>query len=218
MMIGAFSPALLARHRADVRDALSNPGFLYNAGNLMTFVGSVILFVVVSGGSQGLTLNGFAAHFLGNWPAALTTLATIIFWTSGMKYAAAWSHGFPPDQRLNGAGHAISTLGALTIGVALIGLARTEVALALALIATILHAGGKMVSWLAPQDDCYFKPMPLYSRIPYVTTLCLDMRSDLLTSATAREFASKITLPVFLLVATLFWARADWLLLPKAKP
>lgn len=216
-MTDTFSPNSFVRHRADVGTALSNPGLLYNAGNLVAFAGSLILFILVSGGSHGVTLNGFSAHFLGNWPAALTTLATITFWISGMKYAAAWARGFPPDLKLNSAGHAISTLGALLIGAALIGLARTEVALALALIATILHAGGKMVSWFAPDDDCYFKPMPLYSRIPYVTTLCLDMRSDMLTSTSMSLFATNIALPVFLLFATLFWARADWLLLPKSK-
>ena len=209
------SPLRFERRQVDIVTTYSNPGLLYNIGNLFAFFGTLTLFMLLSGSGRGVTADGFAAHFLGNWPAVLTTAASLVFWISGMQYAKAWAKGFPPEARSNNAGHALSTLGALTIGIALMGLARTEVSLALAIIATILHAGGKLASWRAPSRDDYFKPMPLYSRVPYVTTLCLDMRSDVLAGGALNDVVTGLSLPLFLLVATMFWARADWLLLQK---
>lgn len=211
------SPHRFGRRQVDFVSILSNPGLLYNIGNLIAFFGALALFMLLSRSGRGVTADGFVAHFLGNWPAVLTTAASLIFWVSGVQYAKAWTKGFPPEAKSNNAGHALSTLGALTIGVALMGLARTEVALALAIIATILHAGGKLASWRAPGADDYFKPMPLYSRVPYVTTLCLDMRSDMLAGGALNDVVTALSLPLFLLVATLFWARADWLLLQKVR-
>jgi hypothetical protein len=209
-------PLSFERPRVDIVTTLSNPGMLYNIGNLIAFFGALALFILLSGSGRGATANGFIAYFFGNWPAILTTAATLIFWISGLQYAKAWAKSFPPEAKANNAGHALSTFGALTIGMSLMGLARTEVALALAIIATILHAGGKLASWLAPTRDDYFKPMPLYSRIAYVTTLCLDMRSDVLSGVGLNDVITGLVLPVFLLFATTFWARADWLLLQKA--
>jgi hypothetical protein len=211
------SPLRFERRHVDVVTTFSNPGLLYNIGNLVAFFGALALFMLLSGSGRGATAEGFVAHFLGNWPAVLTTLASLVFWVSGVQYAKAWAKGFPPEAKSNNAGHALSTLGALTIGVALMGLARTEVSLALAIIATILHAGGKLASWRAPTRDDYFKPMPLYSRVPYVTTLCLDLRSDMLSSGAMNDVVTGLSLPSFLLVATMFWARADWLLLQKVR-
>jgi hypothetical protein len=211
------SPLRFEQRRVDVVSTFSNPGLLYNIGNLIAFFGALALFILLSGDSRGVTADGFIAHFLGNWPAILTTAASLVFWVSGAQYAKAWAKGFPPEAKSNNAGHALSNLGALTIGVALIGLARTEVSLALAIIATILHAGGKLASWRSPTCDDYFKPMPLYSRVPYATTLCLDMRSDVLTGGALNDVVTGLALPLFLLVATILWARADWLLLQKAK-
>ncbi len=209
------SPLRFERRRVELKPTFSNPGLLYNIGNLIAFFGALALFMLLSGSGRGVTVDGFAAHFLGNWPAVLTTAASLIFWGSGVQYAKAWTHGFPPEAKSNKAGHALSTLGAFTIGFALMGLARSEVSLALAIIATILHAGGKLTSWRAPHCDDYFKPMPLYSRIPYVTTLCLDMRNDVLSGNAMTDVVTGVALPLFLLVATTFWARADWLLLQK---
>jgi hypothetical protein len=194
------------------RAAFSNPGWLYNAGNAVAFFGALLLCGLTA--PQGLTANSLSIHLLGNTPATLTTVATLLFWISGLKYAAAWSAGFPPEPNANAAGHALSTCGAILIGFALMALARSEVALALAIVATIMHAGGKLASWRAPDNDGYFKAMPLYSRVPYATTLFLDLRSD---GVAFGDLTLAAVLPCALLIATLFWARADWLLLPKAK-
>jgi hypothetical protein len=203
--------------RIAIPPILSNPGIMYNVGNAIAFAGSLFTFVVLSLALPNSSGQGLAHYFLGTAPALLTSVATLVFWVSGMCYANAWARGFPPHPRFNRQGHALSTIGALCIGFALVLMARTEVALALALIATILHVGGKWVSWHAPEADHYFKPMPLYSRVPYVTTVLLDMRSDMLVATSLAELLGKLALPLFLLVATLFWARADWLLLPSQK-
>lgn len=209
------TPLKEQRRPVNMTAALSNPGLLYNAGNLIAVAGSVAFLLLLSVSHRGVTTHGFVSHFLGNWPALLTTIASLVFWIGGIQYAKAWSRGFPPIAIYNSRGHGLSTLGAVLIGAALIGMARTEVALALAIIATILHAGGKLASWQAPDADGYFKPMPLYSRIPYVTTLCLDMRSDVLTALTPGALLGNLVLQICLILATIFWARADWLLLPK---
>jgi hypothetical protein len=205
----------LVQPRIEFHAALSNPGVLYNVGNLIAFLGAFMVCGLTA--PEGLTALHLSLHFMGNWPAALTSFATVLFWVSGMKYATAWAGGFPPEPRANAAGHALSTCGALLIGCALMGLARSEVSLALAMIATMMHAGGKLASWCAPDNDGYFKAMPLYSRVPYATTLCLDLRSDVVASAELTALPVVILLPCALLLATVFWARADWLLLPKAK-
>jgi hypothetical protein len=201
----------------DFKQSSSNPGLLYNIGNAIAFFGAISAFVLHALLAQNLSGTSFAGHFIGTAPAVLTTVATLVFWIGGLNYAKAWAGGFPPQPVFNGRGHALSTLGAFSIGLALVLMARTEVALALALVATILHVGGKWVSWKAPDADQYFKPMPLYSRVPYATTVLLDLRNDMLTSHSLDDATIKVVLPLFLLVATLFWARADWLLLPQQK-
>ena len=211
------SPLQFEDRPETITTTLSNPGLLYNIGNACAVFGALAFFVLLSRSDSGVTAGGFVAHFLGKWPTLLTTTASLVFWVSGMKYASAWANGFPPNAKANSMGHALSTCGALTIGVALMGLARTEVALALAIIATILHTGGKLVSWRSPKADDYFKAMPLYSRVPYVTTLCLDIRSDVLTDGRLEVLVTGLILPLSLLVATMFWARADWLLLQRTK-
>lgn len=216
MSLYSSSAAIKSRPMA-FSAVISNPGALYNVGNGIAFIGALLVVLTSEVLQSGSVIQGLEAYFLGSWPALCATIATALFWIGGMKYAAAWLHGFPPDPQANVAGHAFSTAGAFAIGLALIGLARTEVALALALIATIMHVGGKLASWKAPENDSYFKAMPLYSRVPYVTTLCLDLRSDMITSSTLSGLPMSVLLPLTLMLATMFWARADWLLLPQAK-
>ncbi len=201
--------------RASHITGLQNPGQLYNAGNALAIFGALLSCAVLAGIQKTSVAYGIGNFFFGSLPALLATLASTIFWVSGMKYAEAWKHGFPPQAKANAAGHALSTLGALLIGLALMAMARSEVALALAIVATILHVGGKWGSWTAPGNDAYFKPMPFYSRVPYVTSLCLDIRSDWLHSA-AVDGVPQILLPLGLIFAAAFWARADWCLLQKA--
>jgi hypothetical protein len=201
--------------RASQHSMLLNPGQLYNAGNALAIFGSLLSCAVLAGIQKSSVAYGIGNFFFGSLPAFLATLASVIFWVSGMKYAEAWKYGFPPMAKANAAGHALSTFGALLIGMALMAMARSEVALALAIVATILHVGGKWGSWTAPGSDTYFKPMPFYSRVPYVTSLCLDIRSDWLHSA-AVDGVPQILLPLGLIFAAAFWARADWCLLQKS--
>jgi hypothetical protein len=215
IMREVFSSATLEQSDFKIEMGLSNPGILYNIGNGIAFCGALLVFAATV--PHGFVVQGLGKHFLGNWPAAFTSMATVLFWLGGLKYARAWSHGFPPDATANAAGHALSSGGALLIGFALIGLARSDVALALALVATFMHLGGKLASWRIPDNDCYFKALPLYSRIPYVTALCLDLRAEYLSGASGTALAAALLLPLGLLVAAGFWGRADWLLLPIPK-
>ncbi len=214
-----MKPVILTSGQTRLRwlpeNILENPGTLYNIGNAVAIFAAASGSAMIAATHHTSAVTNIAASFLGSMPALLTTFASVVFWVSGMKYAAAWKHGFPPDRKANNDGHALSTFGALLIGLALMAFARSEVALALAIIATILHAGGKWGSWQSPDNDTYFKPMPFYSRVPYVTSLCLDMKLDWLRQDMATENLPHLILPLGLIYATFFWARADWLLLPK---
>lgn len=196
---------------------LHNPGFLYNSGNLISVLAACadcILTAKIAGQSNG---PNFVDYFFGTWPAIFTSMAVAVFLVGGNKYTLAWKNGFPPDQKRNSKGHAISAFGALLIGIALLGLAQNQLALFLALATTCLHAGGKIGSWFAPENDAHFKIMPLLSRAPYVATLSIDVVAQVQHDQNIDFLIIKLILPVCLIAATLFWARADWLLMPKWK-
>jgi hypothetical protein len=193
-----------------------NPGQLYKVGNVLVIFSAVSSCVLLAGVQHLSVADSISDFFFGSLPSIVATAASFVFWTSSVKYADAWKKGFPPDQNSNAAGHALSTLGAILIGIALMAMARTEVALALAIVSTILHVGGKWGSWIAPGNDAFFKPMPFYSRIPYVTSLFLDIRADWLNSNGAAGDMSLVLLPLGLILATVVFARADWCLLQKA--
>jgi hypothetical protein len=194
-----------------------NPGLLYNVGNLISVLAACadcILAAMIAGQSNA---PNFTNYFFGTWPAIFTSLAVAVFLMSGNKYALAWKYGFPPDQKRNAQGHILSAFGALLIGIALLGLAQNPLAFYLALVTTLLHVGGKLGSWAAPYDDVKFKIMPFLSRTTYVATLSLDIVSQIQNAQSTDALIAKLMLPASLIAATIFWARADWLLIPKRK-
>jgi hypothetical protein len=196
---------------------LNNPGLLYNCGNLISVLAACadcILAAKIAGQSNALN---FTNYFFGTWPAIFTSMAVAVFLAGGNKYTLAWKNGFPPDQKRNAHGHLLSALGALLIGVALLGLAQNQLAFYLALITTFLHVGGKFGSWAAPRYDAQFKAMPLLSRTTYVATLSLDIIAQIQHTQSTDMLIAKLILPSCLMAATIFWARADWLLMPKWK-
>jgi hypothetical protein len=211
----------LLQHAATSRFSLPkfvhNPGLLYNAGNLISVLAACadcILAAKIAGQSNA---PNFTNYFFGTWPAIFTSMAVAVFLAGGNKYTLAWKNGFPPDQKSNAQGHALSALGALLIGIALLGLAQNQLALYLALITTFLHVGGKFGSLVAPTYDVQFKIMPLLSRTTYVATLTLDVVAQMQHYQSADLLIAKLIMPACLIAATLFWARADWLLMPKRK-
>lgn len=196
---------------------LDNPGLLYNYGNFISVLAACadcIFAAKIAGQSNA---PNFTNYFFGTWPAIFTSMAVVVFLVGGNKYALAWKNGFPPDQKHNAQGHIVSALGALLIGIALLGLAQSQLALILALITTCLHVCGKFGCWVAPQYDAQFKIMPLLSRITYVASLSFDIAAQVQHSQSLDIWTSKLVLPAGLIAATLFWARADWLLMPKWK-
>jgi hypothetical protein len=196
---------------------VNNPGMLYNVGNLISVLAACAdCIVAASVAGQSNELN-FANYFFGTWPAIFTSMAVAVFLAGGNRYTLAWKNGFPPDQRRNAQGHIISAFGALFIGIALLGLAQTQMAFYLAVITTFLHVGGKFGSWTAPQYDVQFKIMPLLSRTTYVATLSLDIIAQIQHNQSIDLLIAKLILPSCSIAATFFWARADWLLIPKWK-
>jgi hypothetical protein len=197
--------------------SLSNPGQLYNVGNAVAVLGSVVHCILLSQLFSNTALPNFGSYFFGSWPSLCTSLAVTFFFVSGQKYALAWSKGFPPLENANNMGHALSALGAILVGAGLAGLSQNAISLMLALTATILHASGKLGSWQLPKHDLVFKVMPLISRLPYIATLGLDVAAALHTNVSTELAIAKVALPMSLLAATLFWAKADWALLTAKK-
>jgi hypothetical protein len=204
-----------AARRLSFPKFLHNPGLLYNSGNLISVLAACadcILAARIAGQSNG---PNFINYFFGTWPAIFTSMAVAVFLIGGNEYTLAWKNGFPPDQKRNSQGHAISAFGALLIGIALLGLAQNDLAIFLSLVTTCLHTGGKLGSWIIPERDAQFKIMPLLSRATYVATLTIDVVAQVQYSQNNDALIVKLIMPACLIAATLFWARADWLLMPK---
>jgi hypothetical protein len=191
---------------------LQNPGRLYNYGNYVALA-AAFLHCIVSAQIKGAATSAeIMDFFLGSWPALFTSLAVMLFFVSGKKYAMAWAKGFPPLEIYNSHGHALSAIGAVLVGIGLIGLSQNWISLMLAVITTLLHAGGKFGSWSCAENDRFFKMMPLFSRVIYITSLGLDILAISLQSNYGAEMLVQMLFPVLLVCAAMVWARADWML------
>jgi hypothetical protein len=191
---------------------LQNPGRLYNDGNLVALAGAISYCAISAQLKGAATLSELKVFFFGSWPALFTTLAVIIFFISGKKYADAWAKGFPPNENLNTQGHALSTIGAVLVGFGLIGLSQNIFSLVLAVITTLLHAGGKFGSWTRMGHDAFFKTLPLLSRATYVASLSWDIATIVTQNSYGTDMIVQMLFPAALICAAALWSRADWLL------
>ena len=224
-MLPARNPALdavtLARDLvAGTRGRLVGPGGLYNAGNAVGLAMGIGLQVaVLPAESRGLgEILAATFGYLGGNPAALAlTGATAIFFVSGEAYHRAWAHGAPPVEALNRRGDLLSGIGALVLGLALLGLGQV----ALALTAGLLHALGKFGSaghwrplrgWRRDWPD-FWRSLVLASRIPAVLATVLGLLDLLAAGAPTLALLTPLTL----LVCYAFWCRADLMLLAPAR-
>ena len=195
---------------------LTNPGNLYNAGNWLAILAALVQQFLWASADLTALLSGAAAYFFGSWPALLTTLATCTFFIGGRKYAKAWVNGFPPEAEANRAGHLWSALGALLLGIGLVGFAQNETALTLAAISTTLHAGGKLGSALVSKYDAAFKPLPLLSRLPYALSLVFDIVGQVTLPQPEAQLMTNLVMPFALIFCAALWASADCLLMPHS--
>jgi hypothetical protein len=204
------------RLRAAFAARLSGPGGLYNFGNALGLVGGLALAAAAADGPDlGDGAKAAWAHLFGGADAVCVTLAMAIFFWSGERYRAAWSHGAPPDPRLNRLGDLSSGLGALVLGV---GLALMGEPL-LALTAGLLHAIGKFGSAAqtaeAPRRFAglpdAFRVAVLASRGPALTVAGLDLARTL--AGPGPLAPSAVAAPALLIACYLVWARADLQLL-----
>jgi hypothetical protein len=211
-MAQTFPDVLHAPPFAFAKQQLQNPGRLYNLGNYLA-LSAAILHCLVSAYVKGITTTSeIGSFFFGSWPAMFTTLAVLIFFVSGRIYAKAWATGFPPIAKLNSQGHMLSAMGAVFVGVGLIGISQNNLSLFLAVTTTILHAGGKFGSWIGFGNDAAFKILPLLSRGTYIASLVLDIAATTMQNNFGMNLSIEILLPLALITAAAAWARADWLL------
>ncbi len=200
-----------------LRAYLLNPGKLYNSGNYLAISAAVVQQILLTEAVFSQSLNGIAGAFFGSAPALCTSIATLTFFIGGNHYTKAWAKGFPAIESHNRAGHLWSALGALLLGVGLAGFAQSNFALAMCLISTALHVGGKFGSALNPTNDAAFKPLPLFSRLPYAASLCADVYAQFSIPQSTAMLLTNITLPASLVFCAILWATADCELMPPAK-
>ena len=215
-----------ARSRARQSAARSpvGPGGAYNVGNLIGLCQGIVAQTFLAGGSDpqaaSSVLAGIAAYFAGNAAAVAMTVATVVFIASGEAYHRAWSGRTAPHMGLNRLGDFLSGLGAVALGIALLGLGHPV----LALTSGLLHALGKFGS-AAHRETVpaaagtrrlpdLFRSMVLVSRVPAFIAAGLDLHATL--QATGAATQAHWSTPATLIVCYAFWSWADLLLFKPA--
>jgi hypothetical protein len=191
---------------------LSNPGALYNSGNAVALIAGLVQCALQANLDASSSALELQRYFFGTWPALFTSTAVLLFFWGGQKYSNAWAKGFPPIERDNLMGHQISAIGAVLIGFGLMGFSKDSTTFALAVITTLLHAAGKFGSWMSNDKISAFKIFPLFSRFTYAASISLGI---FVQNGSANNSFAELFMPCALLLATILWARADWLLRPR---
>jgi hypothetical protein len=204
----------------EVRARLAGPGGCYNVGNAIGLGMGVALQAagLADGGTGARAVAGAAEYLAGNGAALALTAATAVFFWSGEVYHRAWARGFPPDAALNRRGDLLSGIGALALGVALLGFGQPL----LAAFSGLLHALGKFGSafarpgarvpgWPAGWPDAW-RTAVLVSRLPAMLAALIE-----LARVPAGAPWPTLLAPVTLLGCYLLWARADLLLFGGAE-
>ncbi len=212
-------------HLKMVREVLGDPGRLYNFGNgLLLFggIGGATLAALEEKGDFGNAGARIAQHFFGSPAAVALSLATLVFFASGLAYSRAWrSCGGTPNARLNKYGDILSGVGALILGCGLLMLGGAL----LAIIAGALNAAGKFGSALsgariirtrgggiALSDFC--KDVVMFSRLPAMLAALIGLA----TVVDGAHGVAAVVLSASLVVSTLYWGMADALLLRRNGP
>ncbi|WP_157959944.1 hypothetical protein [Devosia submarina] len=185
------------------------PGALYNLGNVIGFgvgLGVALHTPRLTGDREAGPWERCIEFMIGSPAAFAVTLATLVFFWSGLVYSKAWTNGAPPDPSLNMQGDLLSGIGAICLAVGLFMVGEPF----LAATAGCLHALGKLGSAIGSSgllarpghgSDFYVisKDIVLASRIPALLSSVIGFKGDILS--------------VSFVVCTLIWAGADWKLL-----
>lgn len=220
-----FNQTRAAAQMPRVLDAISSrlqgPGGYYNLGNILGL--AVALGLQLSAAGNGLgdgvwtTLRGF---FAGSPASVSLTACTLVFLVSGEVYRAAWVNGSPPDQRLNRIADLVSAIGAVLLGLSLLLMGQTM----LALVSVVLTAGGKLGSAITGDDPRKIPFWPLIwpdpmraavliGRAPGLAAPLMNMISQLSQQGVTGELIQ----PATLFVCYLLWIKADWMLLDASR-
>jgi hypothetical protein len=190
-----------------VRARLAGPGGYYNVGNALGLGVGIALSAAAAGDAGSRAVAGAVEYLAGNGAAVALTAATAVFFWSGEVYHRAWARGFPPDEGLNRRGDLLSGIGAVALGVALLGFGQPV----LAAFSGLLHALGKLGSafawrsagWPAGWPDAW-RTAVLASRVPAMLAALIELARVAAWPAAAG--------PLTLLVCYVLWAKADLLL------
>lgn len=196
-----------------LRARMQGPGGYYNLGNVIGLTtGIVAVLLAPRAGEAETAFGAVIAHLAGSAAAATLSLALIIFFISGEVYFRAW-RASPPRIALVRLGDLLSAAGALTLAVSLALLGDV----ALAIVSTVLLAGGKLGSAAMPRAEWIVSPPGLPTFDPFRWSVILS-RLPAILGLVGAIFLASAPLGVtaqqsILLGCYLLWLRADWLLL-----
>jgi hypothetical protein len=194
----------------------SDPGRLYNLGNVLGFFGGLAAALAArpSGTGQLATIWARGLDYAAGGPAAIAlTSATLIFFWGGLAYSKAWLNGAPPDLRLARLGDLLSGGGAILLGIGLVLIGNPV----LAAFAGALHATGKLGGAIAGRTTLHWsgrevgiadlcKDAVLVSRVPAILAAITGLATTDLHG---------LLLSANMLVCFLIWAAADYMLLSR---
>ena len=215
-------------HFAVLFDRMQGPGGYYNVGNFIGLSSGLILQIISMRNAEG-TLSGFSdaatIYFIGSPGATALTFAMLVFFCAGELYHRAWKDADGrPDIRLNRWADFISGIGALLLAVSLTYFGDIW----LAITSTVLLAGGKFGSALAPAQGWLvrvesigrratteslkfdvFRMAVVLSRVPAICALAVGM---IATGLSGAGFGLGEAQSAILLFCFALWTRADILL------
>lgn len=210
-----------------LRTRMQGPGGYYNLGNALGLAAGMAFQVIAARGDAGASMSEAVREYLIGSPGATAlSLAMIMFFVSGEMYHRALATRSEADVMMLRWADFLSGVAALVLAVSLVLFG----SLWLALVSTVLLAGGKLGNALSPEGRWpvrieflspggttlrrewdLFRVAPLLSRVPAIVAILIEI-TRLLTVGPP-DLALHLAQSAVLLVCYLLWARADFLLL-----
>lgn len=210
-----------------LRLRMQGPGGYYNLGNALGLAAGIVFQFIAAHGEAGASAVDIVRQYLVGSPGATAlSVSMIMFFVSGEMYHRALATCSEPDVVMLRRADFLSGVAALVLAVALVLFG----SLWLALVSTVLLAGGKLGNALSPDGrwpvriellslggtklrrewDLY-RLAPLLSRAPAITAILIEITR--LLAVGPPDIALPLAQSAVLLVCYLLWARADLLLL-----
>lgn len=210
-----------------LRMRMQGPGGYYNLGNALGLFAGLAFQLLAAGAEAGASLSEAVREYLVGSPGSTAlSVSMIMFLVSGEMYHRAFATRAGPDAMMMRRADFLSGLAALVLAISLVLFG----SLWLALVSTVLLAGGKLGNALSPEGrwpvhfdfpsfrgstlhrECdLFRLAPALSRVPAIAAVLIEI-TRLLTVGPA-GLGLHLAQSAVLLICYLLWARADLLLM-----